>query len=260
MVGGTEGADARARERLWSLARCGFLIGIAGAVALNGAASSFDNSGDRPAGLPTEEGNMKSSRFMASWHGCGTCACWSCDFLSCCAMPLGADRGGGLALAAGGGGIISLSLLGVLGANLRQSAVLAGARDGTRVAKLERMAYPLLRSSSARRMFMAINRQVRFSMRSAFGSCVFAREYSFHICVPSGSFFCISSGDSALGVLPASLPNAGNIASWSMPRRALSSAVETSMAPSGTAKSMECRRVVPSAVGRWECALTTAMM
>jgi hypothetical protein len=128
MVGGTEGADARARERLWSLARCGFLIGIAGAVALNGAASSFDNSGDRPAGLPTEEGNIKSSRFMASWGGCGTCACWSCDFLSCCAMPLGADRGGGLAPAAGGG-IISLSLLCMPSCpNLHQRRVLAVAR------------------------------------------------------------------------------------------------------------------------------------
>jgi hypothetical protein len=96
------------------LARCGFLIGIAGADGLNGAASSFDNSGDRPAGLPTDEGNIKSSRFMASWGELActctcTCACWSCDFLNCWAMPLGADLGGGLALElVGGGGIISL--------------------------------------------------------------------------------------------------------------------------------------------------------
>jgi hypothetical protein len=47
----------------------------AGAVAINGAASSFDAWGDRPAGLPTDEGNIKSSRFMASWVGC--CA-WAC--------------------------------------------------------------------------------------------------------------------------------------------------------------------------------------
>jgi hypothetical protein len=30
-------------------------------------------------------------------------ACWSCDFLNCWAMPLGADLGGGLVVAAGGG-------------------------------------------------------------------------------------------------------------------------------------------------------------
>ena len=35
-----------------------------------------------------------------------------------------------------------------------------------------RHAYPLLRSRSAPRIFMAIIRHVRFSMRSAFGSCV----------------------------------------------------------------------------------------
>lgn len=87
-------------------------------------------------------------------------------------------------------------------------------------------------------MFMAIIRHVRFSMRSALGSCVFAREYSFHICVPSGSFFCICSGDSAPG-LPASLPNAGNMASWSTPRRAESCDDEISMVSLGRAKSME---------------------
>ncbi|SLM39070.1 hypothetical protein LPUS_09492 [Lasallia pustulata] len=37
-------------------------------------------------------------------------------------------------------------------------------------------------------------RHVRFSMRSWFGSLVFVLLYNFHICVPSGSFFCISSG------------------------------------------------------------------
>lgn len=114
MVGGTEGAEAWARERLWSVARFGFLIGIAGAGAFKGAAAcSFDASGpgDRPAGLATDEGNMKSSRFMAS--GDEACArlwpwpwpwpWWWADFFSCWAMPLGAVRGSGLAVAAGGG-------------------------------------------------------------------------------------------------------------------------------------------------------------
>lgn len=38
----------------------------------------------------------------------GACACWACwsaDILNCCAIPLGALRAGGLALAAAGGGI-----------------------------------------------------------------------------------------------------------------------------------------------------------
>lgn len=59
-------------------------------------------------------------------------------------------------------------------------------------------------------------RQVRLDMRSAFGSCVFAREYSFQICVPRGSFFCSSVGDSGLTGL-ASLPKAGKMGSSSMP-------------------------------------------
>lgn len=39
-----------------------------------------------------------------------------------------------------------------------------------------RLSYPRLRCSSARRIFRAIMRQVKLDMRSAFGSCVFARE------------------------------------------------------------------------------------
>jgi hypothetical protein len=101
-------------------------------------------------------------------------------------------------------------------------------------------------------MFMAIIRQVRFSMRSAFGSCVFALEYSFHICVPSGSFFCISSGDSTLG-LPASLPNAGKMVSSSMPRRAASSAGEKSILPARTAKSIESRAGTTGRGGSCTC-------
>jgi hypothetical protein len=132
-------------------------------------------------------------------------------------MPLGADLGGGLALeevvVVGGGGSIIISLFCASGAG------------------------PLLRSISARRMFMAIIRHVKFSMRSALGSCVFAREYNFQICVPSGSFFCSCSGDSTLGV-PASLPNAGNMASWSMPLLDVSWGDCTSMVPAGLAKSM----------------------
>lgn len=50
------------------------------------------------------------------------------------------------------------------------------------------------RSCSLRFRFMAIILHVKFSIRSWFGSCVFVLLYSFHIWVPSGSFFCISSG------------------------------------------------------------------
>jgi hypothetical protein len=44
----------------------GFLIGIAGAVALDAGVISFDGDGGRPAGDPTDEAKMKSSRFIAS--------------------------------------------------------------------------------------------------------------------------------------------------------------------------------------------------
>jgi hypothetical protein len=186
----------------------------------------------------------RGREYKVSWWACGwcTCACCSDDFLSCWAMPLGADLGGGRALAlAVGGGISSLLLL--LCAKLWGGDVsLAGGQEphGAVSRRTWRHAYPLLRSRPARRMFMAIIRQVRFSMRSALGSCVFALEYSFQIWVPRGSFFCICSGDSALGLL-ASLPNAGNMASSSMPLRAASSVGERSIMPSGTAKSMNGR-------------------
>jgi hypothetical protein len=40
---------------------------------------------------------------MASGCGDGTCMCCADDFLSCCAMPLGAVLAAGRALAVGGG-------------------------------------------------------------------------------------------------------------------------------------------------------------
>ena len=48
-----------------------------------------------------------------------------------------------------------------------------------------------------RRRFMDIMRQVRFSIRSALGSCDLVLLYNFHICAPNGSLRCSSSGDSA---------------------------------------------------------------
>jgi hypothetical protein len=83
----------------------GFLIGIAGAVALDAACISFGGDAGNPAGDATDEGNMKSSKFMAS--GCGVCACWSTERRSC-AIPLGALFRAGRALAGTvGGGFIS---------------------------------------------------------------------------------------------------------------------------------------------------------
>ncbi len=54
-------------------------------------------------------------------------------------------------------------------------------------------------SSCLRLRFMAIILHVRFSNRSWFGSWVFVLLYNFHIWVPRGSFFCISSGRSRSG-------------------------------------------------------------
>lgn len=58
-------------------------------------------------------------------------------------------------------------------------------------------------SRSLRFRFMAIIRQVKFSIRSWLGSWVFVLLYNFHICVASGSFFCISSGWSRSEPAPA---------------------------------------------------------
>lgn len=48
-------------------------------------------------------------------------------------------------------------------------------------------------------------RQVRFSMRSALGSCVLVLLYSFHIWVARGSLRCISSADPVTPTSPSSL-------------------------------------------------------
>ena len=50
------------------------------------------------------------------------------------------------------------------------------------------------------RNVIAIILQVKFSIRSAFGSTFFCLLYNFHTWVARGSFFCISSGDSS-GIL-----------------------------------------------------------
>jgi hypothetical protein len=72
-------------------------------------------------------------------------------------------------------------------------------------------------------MLIAIILQVKFSMRSAFGSWFLALLYNFHIWVASGSFFCISSGLSK-SAPTASFLNVGNRESSSMPLRAAVSA------------------------------------
>jgi hypothetical protein len=93
----------------------GFLIGIAGAVALDAALISFDGLGGKPAGDPTDDGCIKSSKFMMS--DCGVCARWSTDLLNC-AIPLGADLGGAVAgVETAGGGFMSLG-----GLNLEENS------------------------------------------------------------------------------------------------------------------------------------------
>jgi hypothetical protein len=76
-------------------------------------ALSFASSRSRPAGDPTEDGCIKSSRFMASELILGARACWSTDCRSC-AMPLGALRIAGRAEGAAvvGGGFICSSRCG----------------------------------------------------------------------------------------------------------------------------------------------------
>lgn len=174
-------------------------------VAAAEARISCNGSGDggRPAGDPTEAGWMKSSRFMAFGSaGGGASAWWSTERRSCCAMPLGAllscGRGGGAAI--GAGLICSRSAWLRTGgwsatATATSRAAERGGCGGGAVKCTLRHPYPRLRSRSARRMLMAIMRHVKFSMRSALGSCVLVLLYSFQIWVPSGSLRCSSSGD-----------------------------------------------------------------
>ena len=83
-----------------------------------------------------------------------------------------------------------------------------------------RITHNLACSSSLRFKLMAIIRQVKFSMRSWFGNCVFVLLYSFHICVAKGSFLCISSGCSR-SALEASSFQFGKNASRSNSLRAI---------------------------------------
>lgn len=56
---------------------------------------------------------------------------------------------------------------------------------------------PAYRAACSRRFrFMAIILHDKFCRRSWFGSWLFVLLYSFHIWVPSGSCFCITSGSS----------------------------------------------------------------
>ena len=63
---------------------------MAGAVACSLAILSADGDGEMPAGDATDDGNMKSSRFIGSDWRCDLFSWFaSTDFRSC-AMPLGA--------------------------------------------------------------------------------------------------------------------------------------------------------------------------
>lgn len=83
-------------------------------------------------------------------------------------------------------------------------------------------------SSSFRLKFMDIIRHVRFSMRSEFGSCAFVRLNSLHICVPNGSFRCISSGLSISASPPVASFQSGKKDSRRTPLRATLSVGERS--------------------------------
>lgn len=72
-------------------------------------------------------------------------------------------------------------------------------------------------------MFMDIMRQVKFSMRSALGSCDLFLLYSFHICVANGSLFCISSGLSSSETPAVSSFHVSKKVSRSMPLQAADS-------------------------------------
>lgn len=87
----------------------------------------------------------------------------------------------------------------------------------------EKNTHPWFSCSARFLMLIAIILQVKFSMRSAFGSWVLALVYSFHIWVASGSFFCMSSGLSKPAP-PASFLKVGNRECSSMPLRAAVSA------------------------------------
>lgn len=82
-------------------------------------------------------------------------------------------------------------------------------------------------SSSWSFMLIAIILHVKFFMRSAFGNWILALLYSFHIWMPNGSFFCISSGLSRLAP-PASFFQVGKKLSSSTPLRAAASDGEKS--------------------------------
>jgi hypothetical protein len=66
---GRGGGMGEGEAMVWSLARIDFLIGIAGAEALNESSDAGVGSSDRWTGLATDEGKMKSSRFIVSWVG-----------------------------------------------------------------------------------------------------------------------------------------------------------------------------------------------
>lgn len=74
-------------------------------------------------------------------------------------------------------------------------------------------------------------RHVKFSRRSPFGSWPLVRWYNFHICVPSGSFFCMSSGVSVSTLAVSSFHWSRN-ESRNRPWRAVASEGEPSSLPS----------------------------
>lgn len=78
------------------------------------------------------------------------------------------------------------------------------------------------------RKFIAIIRQVRFSIRSWLGNCFLVLLYNLHICVANGSFFCISSGLSSSSPAASSF-QVGKKLSRSNSLRALDAAEKSSL-------------------------------
>lgn len=147
-------------------------MGIAAAVVFDVAdVPSVGGDGEPPAGEAVDDGKIRSSMFIGS-SSVLYCGPDKSKDLRNLAIPDGALEFCWFRLTSKG-----------------QS------RPGTACAKaLLRCNTYRACSRSLRFRLMAIIRHVRFSIRSWLGNCVLVLLYSFHICVASGSCFCISSG------------------------------------------------------------------
>ncbi len=164
------GADGGKLACSWSCISFLVLIGMAEATALvEGDVRSAGGDGERSVGDVPDDGKTNSSMFMGSDGGAPD---WSTDSRNF-AIPDGAVTVCWFNLHGGGS----------------PSAVMSADRGRWGGS-------PSYRACSSPFFFrlIAINRQVIFSIRSWLAICVFTLLTIFHMCVPSGSFFCISSG------------------------------------------------------------------